>query len=72
MGVKPHPLLYKLNKLNIMKKILFVMAIMASTMFVSCGFGAGSASAKDSVADSTVVVDSDSVAVDSVAVDSVK
>ena len=55
-----------------MKKILFVMAIMASVMFTSRGFGAGSASAKDSVADSTVMVDSDSVAVDSVAVDSVK
>lgn len=70
MGVKPHPLLYKLNKLNIMKKILFVMAIMVSTMFASCGFSTGSAT--DNVADSTVVVDSDSVAVDSVVVDTVK
>ena len=55
-----------------MKKILFVMATKVSVMFASCGFGAGSASAIDTVGDSTVVVDSDSVAVDSVAVDSVK
>ena len=53
-----------------MKKILFVMAIMVSTMFASCGFSTGSAT--DNVADSTVVVDSDSVAVDSVVVDTVK
>lgn len=63
-----------------MKKLVLLLAVIASVSFFSCNKGAGSASAADSTADSAAVVDSaadstaDSAAVatDSVKADSVK
>ena len=46
-----------------MKKLLFVMVAFAAISFASCG----SKTANDSVNDSTVVTDSDSVSADSAA-----
>lgn len=53
-----------------MKKLVLLLAVIASVSFFSCNKGAGSASAVDS--DSVAAVDSaaDSVAVDSAAADS--
>lgn len=55
-----------------MKKLVLLLAVIASVSFFSCNKGAGSASAADSV-DTTAVADSaaDSVAADSAAADSV-
>lgn len=46
-----------------MKKLIFVLAILAGTMFVSCGKGEKAVTSTDTV-DTTVVVDT--VAVDSI------
>lgn len=53
-----------------MKKLVLLLAVIASVSFFSCNKGAGSASATDS--DSVAAVDSaaDSVAADSAAADS--
>ncbi len=54
-----------------MKKLVLLLAVIASVSFFSCNKGAGSASAADS--DSVAAVDSaaDSVAADTAAADSV-
>lgn len=55
-----------------MKKLVLLLAVIASVSFFSCNKGAGSASAADSTADTTAVADSaDTTAQDSAAADSV-